>query len=196
MWHTSMQPGQEFARAAAQRTPRPPHQPTLCLQIVSPCHCGKLSKPVRCSQAHFSCSKLCGKHLPCGHRCPHKCHSDPCPECTLTATVRCHCGAETQTLPCSQRDLHCDRVCGKGLACGRHSCERVCHEGSCGGCPMEGPRLCPCGKVGCQLCISRVTSPDHSVARVPSPLDLSNLQLVTKRKSQALQLLVWWFKAC
>ncbi|KAL0054055.1 hypothetical protein WJX82_003098 [Trebouxia sp. C0006] len=38
-------------------------------QIVSPCHCEKVSKPVRCSQANFSCGKLCGKRLACGHRC-------------------------------------------------------------------------------------------------------------------------------
>ena len=119
----------------------------LCLQIVCPCHCGKVSKPVRCSQADFSCSKLCGKHLSCGHRCPHRCHPGPCPDCTLTATVSCHCGAESQTLPCSQRDFHCDRVCGKVLPCDRHRCDKVCHGGPCGGCPMEGPRMCPCGKV-------------------------------------------------
>lgn len=119
----------------------------LCMQIVSPCHCGKVAKPVRCSQANFSCGKLCGKRLSCGHRCPHKCHPGNCPDCTLTATVSCHCGAEAQTLPCSQRDFHCDRVCGKVLSCGRHSCDKVCHGGACGGCPMEGPRLCPCGKV-------------------------------------------------
>ena len=125
----------------------PQSQLKLCMQIVSPCHCEKVSKPVRCSQANFSCGKLCGKRLACGHRCPHKCHPGTCPECMLTATVNCHCGAETQTLLCSQRDLRCDRVCGKVLACGRHKCEKVCHDGSCGGCPMEGLRLCPCGKV-------------------------------------------------
>ena len=119
----------------------------LVLQIESACHCGKVSKPVRCSHSRFSCGKLCGKRLPCGHRCPHKCHAGTCPACILSATVSCHCGAETKMLPCSQSDFHCDRVCGKALSCGRHRCEKVCHEGSCGGCPMEGPRLCPCGKV-------------------------------------------------
>ncbi len=128
----------------------------LCMQIVSPCHCGKVSKPVRCSQASFSCGKLCGKRLACGHRCPHKCHPGTCPECMLTATVSCHCGAETQTLPCSQRDFRCDRACGKVLACGRHKCEKVCHDGSCGGCPMEGPRLCPCGKVSGSMHMSMI----------------------------------------
>ena len=134
----------------------PQSQLKLCMQIVSPCHCEKVSKPVRCSQANFSCGKLCGKRLACGHRCPHKCHSGTCPECMLTATVSCHCGAETQKLPCSQRDFQCDRVCGKVLACGRHKCENVCHDGSCGGCPMEGPRLCPCGKVSESMHMSMI----------------------------------------
>ena len=117
------------------------------LQITSACHCGKLSRAVRCSQSSFSCGKLCGQRLPCGHRCPHKCHPGDCPACSLTATVTCHCGADTKTLPCRQSDFHCDRVCGKRLSCGRHTCEEVCHGGPCPGCPMEGPRLCPCGKV-------------------------------------------------
>ncbi|KAL0034329.1 hypothetical protein WJX77_009558 [Trebouxia sp. C0004] len=34
-------------------------------QIVLPCHCEKVSKPVRCSKANFSCGRLCGKRLPC-----------------------------------------------------------------------------------------------------------------------------------
>ena len=126
------------------------------MQIVSPCHCEKVGKPVRCSQANFSCGKLCGKRLACGHRCPHKCHSGTCPDCMLTATVSCHCGAETQTLPCSERDFRCDLVCGKVLACGRHKCEEVCHDGSCGGCPMEGLRLCPCGKVSVSVQMSEI----------------------------------------
>lgn len=132
------------------------------LQIVAACHCGKLSKPVRCSQSQFSCGKLCGKRLACGHRCPHKCHAGGCPACTLSATVTCHCGAESQTLACSQSDFHCDRVCGKALPCGRHRCERVCHGGTCGGCPMEGPRLCPCGKV-CHCCYCSLSALKPSV---------------------------------
>lgn len=121
-------------------------------QIIAACHCGKLRRPVRCSQSQFTCGKLCGRRLPCGHRCPHKCHAGNCPACSLSAAFSCHCGAETKTLPCSQSDFQCERVCGRGLPCGRHRCERVCHEGACGGCPMEGPRLCPCGKVshGCK----------------------------------------------
>ncbi|ONK67921.1 uncharacterized protein A4U43_C05F5220 [Asparagus officinalis] len=32
------------------------------------------------------------------------------------------------------------------LRCGRHRCERGCHEGECGECPLTGRRTCPCGK--------------------------------------------------
>ena len=38
------------------------------------------------------------------------------------------------------------KVCGKPLDCGEHSCEMVCHAGSCGECPRAGARTCPCGK--------------------------------------------------
>ena len=50
-------------------------------------------------------------------------------------------------MPCQDKPLQCDRVCGKPLSCGRHMCEIVCHAGSCGPCPMQGSRQCPCGKV-------------------------------------------------
>lgn len=148
--------------------------PLAWLQIVAACHCGKLSKPVRCSQSQFSCGKLCGRRLACGHRCPHKCHAGDCPACTLSATVTCHCGAESRTLACSRSDFHCNRVCGKALPCGRHQCERVCHGGACGGCPMEGPRLCPCGKV-CHCCYCSLSAGRahwHSLAD-STPLSLT-----------------------
>ena len=57
-------------------------------QVEAICHCGKVSKAVRCSQADFSCGKLCGQSLACGHRCPHRCHPGPCPQCTLTGTAQ------------------------------------------------------------------------------------------------------------
>ena len=161
----------------------------LWLQIVAACHCGKLSKPVRCSQSQFSCGKLCGKRLACGHRCPHKCHAGDCPACTLSATVTCHCAAETKTLPCSQSDFHCDRICGKALPCGRHRCGKVCHGGACGGCPMEGPRLCPCGKVcavpatvsSVKLTFTVCNLTHNAAALSPTCVYLLNLHLVCMR---------------
>ncbi|KAK9820436.1 hypothetical protein WJX72_010343 [[Myrmecia] bisecta] len=115
--------------------------------VTSSCFCGKESARRRCGQHTFSCKKLCGRRLACGHRCPLRCHPGDCPDCSLTGTYSCACGAETRKLPCSLRMFHCTRVCGRPLACGRHTCQQVCHTGNCGGCPREGPRSCPCGKV-------------------------------------------------
>lgn len=38
------------------------------------------------------------------------------------------------------------QVCGNILSCEHHLCERVCHSGSCGPCPLSESRKCPCGK--------------------------------------------------
>lgn len=40
------------------------------------------------------------------------------------------------------------QLCGRTLSCGNHTCEIVCHSGSCGDCPRAGMRTCPCGKTG------------------------------------------------
>lgn len=54
---------------------------------------------------------------------------------------------------CLDADFQCARPCGKDLSrgkelsCGKHSCEKGCHSGSCGECELAGRRTCPCGKV-------------------------------------------------
>lgn len=60
-------------------------------KVEATCHCGIVSKTARCSQADFTCGKLCGQKLACGHRCPHRCHPGPCPHCTLTGTTFLSC---------------------------------------------------------------------------------------------------------
>ena len=52
-------------------------------QVEAPCHCGKQTQSKRCSQAAWSCRKLCGSKLACGHRCPNRCHAGACPPCML-----------------------------------------------------------------------------------------------------------------
>ncbi|KAK3912840.1 NF-X1-type zinc finger protein NFXL1 [Frankliniella fusca] len=37
-------------------------------------------------------------------------------------------------------------VCGKKLPCTYHNCEKTCHSGLCGLCPLGQNRTCPCGK--------------------------------------------------
>ena len=60
----------------------------------------------------------------------------------------CQCGKTKSVRPCASPDWQCDKLCGRGLSCGNHVCEQVCHKGPCGSCPRGGVRLCPCGKTG------------------------------------------------
>ncbi|EIE25322.1 hypothetical protein COCSUDRAFT_65191 [Coccomyxa subellipsoidea C-169] len=115
--------------------------------VMAACFCGKASAERRCAASGWSCKKLCGKRLPCGHRCPAICHLGDCKSCSLTGEYACACGAVTERRRCEERVFNCGRVCGKTLGCDRCNCDRVCHSGSCGECPRAGVRTCPCGKV-------------------------------------------------
>ncbi|KAK9827063.1 hypothetical protein WJX74_005265 [Apatococcus lobatus] len=115
-------------------------------QVKSECFCGKQTSTRRCAAQQWSCKKLCGTRLPCGHRCPHLCHPTPCPPCTLTGKHSCLCGRESAQVACKDLPFQCGQVCGRMLDCGHHSCQATCHKGECGSCPLQGPRSCPCGK--------------------------------------------------
>lgn len=127
-----------------------------CPRIVTiTCPCGKTKRTVRCSLQHQEspenlCSLPCLKWLPCGkHRCRHKCHYGPCPDCPFTIHQTCFCGSESRDVPCGKdvpEHYSCGKICGKPLACGHHVCSLPCHEGACPPCPTLPPRSCFCGK--------------------------------------------------
>ncbi|XP_049812218.1 NF-X1-type zinc finger protein NFXL1 [Schistocerca nitens] len=120
-----------------------------CPKMVrSTCYCGKQPpRPQRCCKKEWSCGSVCGRKLSCGrHECPEQCHPGDCSPCPRTSKQHCVCGAASQIRQCADPVWHCDKVCGKNLSCGYHSCEQVCHAGPCGDCPLSGPRTCPCGK--------------------------------------------------
>lgn len=54
------------------------------LQVTAGCYCGKAKAQRRCGAARWSCTRLCGRLLSCGHRCPLKCHDGECGPCRLT----------------------------------------------------------------------------------------------------------------
>lgn len=112
------------------------------------CHCGKEnSRPLRCSQKSWSCGNSCGLILSCGsHRCSFPCHPGACEPCPRKSEQMCACGLKKQNRPCSSPVWHCDKVCGRKLSCQHHFCEKVCHSGPCGTCPLIENRSCPCGK--------------------------------------------------
>ncbi|RRT48186.1 hypothetical protein B296_00046181 [Ensete ventricosum] len=119
-----------------------------CPKLVSSrCFCGSREDVRRCAQKLFSCNKPCSKPLPCQtHRCPERCHEGPCPPCQVREVYSCACGKTKEERECSEREFRCEARCTGMLGCGKHVCDRGCHSGPCGDCPLQGRRTCPCGK--------------------------------------------------
>ncbi|XP_015877400.3 NF-X1-type zinc finger protein NFXL2 isoform X2 [Ziziphus jujuba] len=116
--------------------------------IKAHCFCGSVEDVRRCGFKSFSCNNVCSKRLDCGiHRCSEICHDGPCPPCRVRGLYRCQCGKEEDVKECCDRlNFRCDNPCEKKLGCGRHVCDKGCHRGDCGPCPLQGKRTCPCGK--------------------------------------------------
>ena len=118
-----------------------------------------------CTQRSFACGSPCGRTLACGvHACAELCHSGECPPCGRTSSQACLCGKSTQERRCDEPEWQCTAVCGKPLACGRHTCAQVCHGGECPPCPTSGPRRCHCGAV--LLADAACDDPGQSCGRV------------------------------
>ncbi|KAJ1675681.1 FKBP12-associated protein [Spiromyces aspiralis] len=126
------------------------------------CFCGKVSNPVyygrRQTNAPHSCEGVCGKLRGegCPHTCPLLCHPGPCPPCTdMAPPVRCFCGRRLFERRCGRGlddknlgliAISCGEVCERELACGKHKCDKVCHEGACPPCLVEEEQMCYCGR--------------------------------------------------
>ncbi|XP_057840828.2 NF-X1-type zinc finger protein NFXL1-like [Cryptomeria japonica] len=121
------------------------------------CFCGKMQNPYNDFYlTPHSCGEPCGKSLDKGKemsRCPHTCtllcHPGPCPPCTAMAAPQpCPCGKKTTTRRCSDQKPaeSCGQVCEQLLTCGRHLCDKICHEGPCGSCTILTNASCFCGK--------------------------------------------------
>lgn len=120
-----------------------------CPKMVTvTCFCKKAKAvPRRCSAKAWSCQQSCGRVLPCGqHACASPCHAGACQPCPRVSKQRCLCGKNMAERLCASPVWQCEKVCGRTLPCGNHTCEMVCHPGLCGECPRAGNRACPCGK--------------------------------------------------
>ena len=68
----------------------------------------------------------------CSHICSSRCHTGPCPPCSIMLVRPCRCGATTKDVRCSEvkfgleTAILCDRPCAALRACGRHQCNRLC----------------------------------------------------------------------
>lgn len=114
------------------------------------CFCGKTFEP---DPSDFltphACNLPCGKMRSCGvHACNLPCHPGHCARCTLPGGMTtCACGATERRLKCGDPDIEkstCGATCGKKLACGKHSCERACHNGPCDPCAHKQTITCFC----------------------------------------------------
>lgn len=122
--------------------------PPCPVTVMVTCYCGN-SSPVsrRCGSKGWACQRKCRRLLACSnHTCELTCHTGKCPPCSLEMEQNCLCGKQSQLRSCNDPNWSCGQACGKTLACGNHTCSRICHTGSCGDCPRKGTRHCPCGK--------------------------------------------------
>lgn len=126
------------------------------------CFCGSAPdpKPARLSTPH-SCGSPCSRtrESGCGHPCPLSCHPGPCPPCQVTTRLTCYCPRKSiiafrcgvEQSKGKGKNLSCGNVCGRTLPCGKHTCEKVCHEGPCEGCLVREAARCWCGKTEKEL---------------------------------------------
>jgi hypothetical protein len=85
----------------------------------------KLSNPTNKLWCDAPRRDVCGKLLPCGHKCPDTCHPGACSPCQVIVSAQCACGEQQARRPCHLSAWHCEKTCGKLLACGRHHCDQV-----------------------------------------------------------------------
>ncbi|KAL1690222.1 hypothetical protein GGG16DRAFT_56132 [Schizophyllum commune] len=128
-------------------------------EVIPPgywCFCGSTPepKPPRLATPH-SCAGPCSRPRPsgCGHACPLTCHPGPCPPCQVRIELECYCPRRRViAFRCSGRQANaanlasCGEPCGRRLSCGKHTCEKTCHEGDCGPCDITETVKCYCGK--------------------------------------------------
>ena len=121
------------------------------------CFCGSTPdpQPPRLSTPH-SCGGPCSRvrESGCGHPCPLSCHPGPCPPCQITIRLPCYCPRQSIiAFRCGldrdrglDRNMSCGDICSRILPCGKHTCQKVCHAGGCGDCPIREAARCWCGK--------------------------------------------------
>ncbi|GJP29329.1 hypothetical protein CLOM_g16455 [Closterium sp. NIES-68] len=160
---------------AVQLTP-PSHLRYLCF-------CGQREDPPFDPYlVPHSCGETCHRPLglpgsSCPHLCTLMCHPGPCPPCSaMGSTESCFCGGQRFQRRCSEAatkpgGVSCGERCGAVLRCGRHVCERVCHEGPCGECGEVVVAQCVCGKEEQQRRCSSLTPSDPPlISPTPTPV--------------------------
>ncbi|ESK87323.1 shuttle craft like transcriptional regulator [Moniliophthora roreri MCA 2997] len=123
------------------------------------CFCGSTPHPNNRLATPHSCGNPCSRpRTTCSHPCSLLCHPGPCPPCKVTLETVCGCVRKrVLVIKCGEnRDQHgrskgelnvsCGGKCEKPLACGKHTCQRVCHLGECSPCEESETLSCWCDK--------------------------------------------------
>lgn len=103
------------------------------------CPCGKskiddlLASPrTSCLDDVPTCNDICGKRLPCGHRCYWKCHTGECAPCYRSVDIDCKCGFTHYSIACGLNIQGyvptCLTKCNAKFNCKRHYCTKRCCE--------------------------------------------------------------------
>ena len=129
-------------------------------------HCGTDGRSRLKGPRNLSCGNICGRPLNCGkHTCEKLCHDGSCDSCDVMEMSRCWCGKEEMQIRCGEGEetqgfvegespwigkFGCGKICGRPFACGKHTCEKLCHSPSSkpAVCPRSPSKVgyCPCGK--------------------------------------------------
>lgn len=129
--------------------------PECNVMVVRECGCGSTKQTVKCnSTIKIICDSVCNKVLACQvHRCKSICHPGDCEPCTETIKQECYCGKLVRQVPCrveyiNNKHYSCEETCNKPLSCGNHTCQKLCHDGTCSVCETDVglTATCPCGK--------------------------------------------------
>jgi NF-X1-type zinc finger protein NFXL1 len=114
------------------------HAPCSMAGMLHPCFHASMHASIHASM--LPCTARCA---PTGAGTTSHTHLKTPPTCALqVGTHACACGAQSASLPCCKAEWHCDRPCGKQLACGRHNCDQVCRVVGCRRCCCH--RCCRC----------------------------------------------------
>eukprot|EP00048_Salpingoeca_helianthica_P008215 m.120068 g.120068 ORF g.120068 m.120068 type:complete len:802 (-) comp14545_c0_seq3:58-2463(-) len=127
------------------------------LQATRSCLCGAQRKSLPCGNKSWSCDKVCGRPLSCGHhRCEQVCHAGSCGDCPRSQKRTCPCGKSASQLPCTEDVPSCGDTCGLMLSCGLHRCVARCHQGPCSPCLQESEKQCRCGQTRKRMACSKL----------------------------------------
>ena len=156
------------------------------------CFCENSEAQKKCVDTDYergwSCGKKHGVLLGCEeHECDRPCHDGPCGKCEVLVDAKCYCGKVEKEIPCSERgrrkesslpdgsgevkswtgSFECNNVCERAYDCGKHFCEKRCHEQTAKAphCPQSPDMVdhCPCGKTTLQELSCQRTSCDDTI---------------------------------